>query len=374
MRKYLSLAGVWIAATFSLCPAASWAAKSCPPDFSVQNRLDAEQKATRNAVARERAAIEDLKYATMKPISEKYDRHEIDRDEYNRLTKQQDDAMRCIDADNGLKDNQAYYTEQVKLIAAGCQKGPVDKMYVGWVQEGEARKAKACAKADLDYLAQAVRQLKEIQADKLAKEEKSTPAVKTADTSQKSERFCARIRSVTAEAPTLFAKITGKKREQWFIEPGTLGSKGIKISDMAAIDEYVTPVSLSQDFLSAPAECAIEIGTADDLTVRIPPRFACDWQYKKTTLRELEQRTDRLLNLIRGCYGKTAESGKFYRHEFIADDAVQVHGDLYNGEGKPSRIYLQISKYTPEEDKACIQYGFQHKAADKQLCMKKHKQ
>jgi hypothetical protein len=374
MRKFLSPAGLWIAATLSLFPAASWAAKRCPPDYSIQHRLDAEEEATRNAVARERAAIEDLKYATMKPLTEKRERHEIDRDEYNRLTKQQDDAMRCIDADNALKDNQAYYTKQVKLIAAGCQKGPVDKMYVGWVRESEEHKAKACAKADLEYLAQAVRQLKEIQADKLAKEEKSTPAVKTADTSQKNDQFCARIRAVTAEAPTLFAKITGKKREQWFIEPGTLGSKGVKISDMVAIDQYVTPVSLSQDFLSAPAECAIEIGTADDLTVRIPPRLACDWQYKKTTLRELEQRTDRLLNLIRGCYSRTTENGNFYRHEFVADDAVQINGDLYDGEGKPSRIYLQISKYTPNEDKACIRYGIQHKAADKQLCMKKHKQ
>jgi hypothetical protein len=247
-------------------------------------------------------------------------------------------------------------------------------MYVGWVQESEARKAKACAKADLEYLAQTVRQLREIQADKLAKEEKSTPAVKTADTSQKNEQFCARIRSITAEAPTLFAKITGKKREQWFIEPGTLGSKGVKISDIAAIDEYVTPVSLSQDFLSAPANCAIEVGTEPNVALRIVPTYACEWKYQKTSLRELEQRTDRLLNLIRGCYGKTAENGNFYRHEFVADDAVQIHGDLYNGEGKPSRIYLQISKYTPQEDKACIQYGFQHKAADKQLCMKKHKQ
>lgn len=374
MRKFLSLAGVWIAAAFSLCPAASWAAKSCPPDFSVQHRLDAEEDAARNLVARERAAIADLRSATMKPISEKYDRHEIDRDEYNRLTKQRDDALSCIEADNGLKDYQAYYTKQVKLIAAGCQKGPVDKMYTGWINEGEARKAKACAKADLEYLAQTVRQLREIQADKLAKEEKSTPAIKTADTSQKNEQFCAGIRSVTAEAPTLFAKITGKKKEQWFIEPGTLGSKGVKISDIAAIDEYVTPVSLSQDFLSAPANCAIEVGTEPNVALRIVPTYACEWKYQKTSLRELEQRTDRLLNLIRGCYGKTAENGNFYRHEFVADDAVQVHGDLYNGEGKPSRIYLQISKYTPEEDKACIQYGFQHKAADKQLCMKKHKQ
>jgi len=310
----------------------------------------------------------------MKPISEKYDRHEIDRDEYNRLTKQRGDALGCIEADNAVKDYQAYYTKQVKLIAAGCQKGPVDKMYAGWVQESEARKAKACAKADLDYLAQAVRQLKEIQADKLAKEEKSTPAVKTADTSQKNDQFCARIRSVTAEAPTLFAKITGKKREQWFIEPGTLDSKGVKISDIAAIDEYVTPVSLSQDFLSTPGHCAIEIGTAEDVFVRMAPTYACSWEYQKTSLRELEQRTDRLLNLVCGCYGKTAESGNYYRHEFIADDAVQVAGDLYDGEGKPSRIYLKMSKYTPEEDKACLQYSLQHKAADKQLCMKKHKQ
>lgn len=373
MRNCLLPAGFWVAAILSLYPAASWAAKNCPPDFSVQHRLDEEQKATRNGVARERAAIADLRSATMKPISEKYDRHEIDRDEYNRLTKQRDDALRCIEADNALKDNQAYYTEQVKLIAAGCQKGPIDKMYVGWVREGEERKAKACAKADLDYLAQVVRQLKEIQADKLAKEEKSTPSVKTADTSQKNEQFCARIRSVTAEAPTLFANITKQKKEQWFIEPGTLGSKGVKISDIAAIDEYVTPVSLSQDFLAVPANCAIEVGTEPDIALRIVPTYACEWKYQKTSLRELEQRTDRLLSLIRGCYGKTTESGNFYRHQFVADDAVQVAGDLYNGEGKPSRIYLKISKYTPDEDKACIQYGFQHKAADKQLCMKKHK-
>ncbi|PDT85747.1 hypothetical protein CO669_31190 [Bradyrhizobium sp. Y36] len=356
-----------------LAPAAARDAKRCPPDFSVENRLDAEQKAALNLNARERAAIEDLKYATMAPIREKYDRNEIDRDAYNRLTKQRDDALNCIDADNNLKDQQSYYTEQTKLIEAGCQKGPVDKMYAGWLKEGQERKAKACAKADLEYLAQMVKQLKEIQADKLAKEEKSTPAVKTVDASQKSAPFCDQIRAVTGHAPNLFAAITKEKKEKWFIEPGTLGSKGVKISDIAAIDEYATPITVSQDFLAARAECAIKVGTDKDITLRIVPTYACDWRYDKTNRRELEQRTDRLLNLVRGCFGSVKEDGEFYRHQFVGDGAVNVSGDLYYGEGKPSRIYLEIAKHTPEEDRACINYGFQRKEQDKKLCMSRLK-
>jgi hypothetical protein len=110
MRKPLLSAGLSIA-ILGLCPAAAWVAKSCPPDFSVQNRLDAELEAAQNAVARERAAIADLRSVTMKPIREKYDRHELDRDEYNRLTKQRRDALDCIEADNGLKENQTYFTQ-----------------------------------------------------------------------------------------------------------------------------------------------------------------------------------------------------------------------------------------------------------------------
>ncbi|RXG91329.1 hypothetical protein [Bradyrhizobium vignae] len=373
MYEFIRRACLLIAVAFIFYPLGSHAANRCPPDFSVQNRLDAEQKPAQNLVARERAAIEDLKYATMAPIGDKYQRKEIDRDEYNRLTKQRDDALRCIDAENALKDNQTYYTMQVKLIEAGCQSGPVDKMYVGWVREKEDRKAKACAKADLEYLAQLVRQLKEIQADKLAKEERSTPAVKQADASQKNGQFCNQIRSVTGHAATLFAGITREKKVEWFVEPGTLGSKGVKISDMAAIDSYVTPVTVSQEFLVTPAKCVIQVGTDADITLRIVPTYACDWEYLKTTRRELEERTDRLLNLVRGCYEKTAEDGNFYRHDFIADNAAKIVGDLYYGEGKPSRIYLNISKYTPAEDKGCMQYGFHHKPEDKQLCMRRLK-
>lgn len=358
-----------LAAAMGLNPAAARDAKRCPMDFSVEHRLDAEQKAAANLNARERAAIEDLKYATMPPIKQRYDRNEIDRDEYNRLTRQRSDALSCIDADNKLKDQQAYYTEQTKLIEAGCQTGPVDKMYVGWVREAEAGKAKACAKADLEYLTGMVRQLKEIQADKLAKEEKSTPAVKTADASQKGSRFCEQIRSVTAQAATFFTSITKEKKEQWFVEPGTLGSKGVKISDMVPIDEYATPVVLSQELLAVPPQCGIKIGTNQDVALRMVPTYACDWKYDKTTRRELEERTDRLLNLVRGCVGTTTETGQLHRHELVADGKVDVSGDLYYGEGKPSRIYLEIKKHTPAEDTACINYSFRHKTEDRNLCM-----
>lgn len=356
-------------ASFILNSASLQAANRCPADFSVEHRLDAELEAAKNLNARERAAIEDLKHVTMAPIRDRYDKREIDRDEYNRLTEQRDRALDCIDADNKLKDQQAYYTKQVRLIEAGCSKGPVDKMYVGWVKEAEAGKAKTCAKADLEYLASMVRQLKEIQADKLAKEEKSTPAVKAADASQKQNPFCEQIKSVTAQAATFFAAITREKREQWFIEPGTLGSKGVKISDMVPIDEYATTVTLSQQFLATPAKCAIKIGTEADITLRIVPTYACDWNYDKTTRRELEERTDRLMNLVRGCFETVAESGEFNRHEFVADDKVDISGDLYYGEGKPSRIYLEMKKHTPTEDKACINYGFRKQVEDKRLCM-----
>ncbi|QOZ47408.1 hypothetical protein XH89_30905 [Bradyrhizobium sp. CCBAU 53340] len=364
---------LFLAFAANLAPAAARDTKRCPPDFSVEHRLDAEQKAALNLNARERAAIADLRSVTMAPIREKYDKREIDRDEYNRLTKQRDDALDCIEADNNLKDQQSYYTEQTKLIEAGCRTGPVDKMYAGWLKEGDERKAKACAKADLEYLAQTVKRLKEIQADKLAKEEKSTPAVKTADASQKNAPFCDQIRAVKSHAANLFAGITKEKREKWFIEPGTLGSKGVKISDMAAIDEYATPIAVSQDFLASRAECSIEVGTEKNIALRIVPTYACDWQYDKTNRRELEERTDRLLNLVRGCFVSTTEAGEFYRHQFVGDDAVDVSGDLYYGEGKPSRIYLKIAKHTPTEDRACIDYSFQRKEQDRRLCMSRLK-
>lgn len=246
-------------------------------------------------------------------------------------------------------------------------------MYATWLKEAEQRKAKACGKADLEYLAQAVKQLKEIQADKLAKEEKSTPAVKTVDASQKNAPFCDQIRTVTGHAANLFAGITKEKKEKWFIAPSTLGSKGVKISEIAAIDEYATPIAVSQDFLAVQPECSIEVGTEKDITLRIVPTYECDWRYDKTNRRELEERTDRLLNLVRGCFGSAKEDGEYYRHQFVGDDAVAVSGDLYYGEGKPSRIYLKIAKHTPAEDRACINYGFQHKEQDKKLCMSRLK-
>lgn len=371
MRVHASCLLLALAA--QLAPAAARDAKRCPADFSVEHRLDAEREAALNLNARERAAIADLRSVTMAPIREKSNRNELDRDEYNRLTKQRGDALDCIDADNNLKEQQAYYSEKIKLIEAGCDTGSADKLYATWLKEGEARKGKACAKADLEYLAQAIKKLKEIQADKLAKEEKSTPAVKTVDASQKSAPFCDQIRTVAGHAPNLFAGITKEKKEKWFITPGTLGSKGVKISDIAEIDEYATPITVSQDFLAVRPECSIEIGTEKNITIRIVPTYACDWHYDKTNRRELEERTDRLLNLIRGCFGSIKEDGEFYRHQFVGDDAVAVSGDLYYGEGKPSRIYLKIAKHTPAEDRACINYGFQHKEQDKKLCMSRLK-
>jgi hypothetical protein len=272
-----------------LYPVASMSSPRCPMDFSVQHRLEAEREKAQNLVARERAAIEDLKHVTGTAIHERHDRNEISSDEFNRLFDQREAAMVCLDADNALKDQQAYYAEQTKLIEAGCSTGPVDKMYVGWMREAETQKAKACGKADLEYLAQAVRRLKEIQADKLAKEEKSTPAIKTSDVSQKRSRFCEQIRSASAHAATLFAAITKEKKDPWFIEPGTLGSgsKGIKLSAIVEIDEYVTPLVLdSPDFLSAPARCAIKIGTLKDIIFRVVPTYACEWNYDKTTRRQ----------------------------------------------------------------------------------------
>lgn len=98
-------------------------------------------------------------------------------------------------------------------------------------------------------------------------------------------------------------------------------------------------------------ECSIEVGTEKDITIRIVPTYECDWRYDKTNRRELEERTDRLLNLVRGCFGSAKEDGEYYRHQFVGDDAVAVSGDLYYGEGKPSRIYLKIAKHTPAEDR-----------------------
>ncbi|MBR0822807.1 hypothetical protein [Bradyrhizobium liaoningense] len=70
--------------------------------------------------------------------------------------------------------------------------------------------------------------------------------MKAADASQKQSPFCEKIRALTSEAATLFTAISKEKREQWFIEPGTLGSKGVKIGDLVPIDEYVTTVTLKR--------------------------------------------------------------------------------------------------------------------------------
>lgn len=222
-----------------------------------------------------------------------------------------------------------------------------------------------------------LRRLNEIKVAKLSNEEQPSPALKRADTSQTNGEFCIRLREVVAAAPKFFKTIIKEKNVKYFVEPGTLGSAGVKISDMLKTDSFKTSVELGQDGMAQQAECEVLIGWDSDLFVRRVPEFSCEWNYEKTTRKELEAKTDRLLNIARGCFPQTVEvesdSKELYRHRFVVDGSVLVAGSLYYGEGKDSRITLSVWRYTPKEDQACFAYSTGRKQnSDRELCLRRY--
>lgn len=356
---------LFLLAAFFFSPVVSSAADRC---MQIDDQLKAELDATQNRLARERAAIADLERPYDR-LRKKLQDQEITSEEYSAESSKWSQAETCIKAENGLKNAQAYYTHESKLIEAKCQKGPMSGNAWG-VRDEEKRREKACGRADLQTVASMMKRLTEIMAEKSAKEEPETPPVKQVDASLKQSEFCRGIRTASAQAPTFFKSITGEKKD--ITEEG-FGFQGTKIRDLLQTDIYKTPIILALDFLSSNASCDIRIGFNPVLVQRVPPTYGCTWDYEKIARKDLEQKADRLFNVVRGCFAEVSETPvQVHRHSFVGEKSVLVEGDAYFGEGKPSNISIYIRKYTPEADLACAMFLSSKKEADKQVCMQKH--
>lgn len=354
---------LWAAAVFG--PAASSAADRC---MQIADQLDAEFEAALNLNARERAAIEDLKRpydALAKRLRDK----EITSAEYSDESSKWSKAERCINAENHVKDARAYYTKHLKLIEAKCEKGPNSEE--ASLRYEEKQREKVCGAVDLPTLASIVTQLSQVKAEKAAKEERETPAVKQVDASLKHSEFCNGIRAAGAQAATFFKSITGEKKG---IGEEGFGFGGPKLRELLQRDVYATPIVPTLDFLSSKPSCEITIGFDPVLAQRVPPTYGCTWSYKRIDRKDLEQKADRLLNIIRGCFAEVEEAPiqGISRHSIVAEKTIQLDGTAYFGEGKPSSISINIRKYTPAADLACAMYLSSKKVADKEVCMEKH--
>lgn len=355
---------LWVVVLFS--PTASSAADRC---MQIADQLDAELKATLNRNARERAAIADLK-RPFDALAKKLQDKEITSTEYSEESSKWSKAERCINAENHVKDAQAYYTNALKAVEAKCRKGPVSEDAFDFRYETKQRE-KVCGAADLPTLTSMMTQLSEVMAEKAAKEERETPAVKQVDASLKQSEFCNAIRAAGAQASTFFKSITDEKKG---ITDESFGFQGTKLRDLLQRDIYTTPIVPTLDFLSSKPSCEITIGFNPVLVQRVPPTYGCMWSYERISRRDLEQKADRLLNIVRGCFSEVSEAPVqgHSRHSIVAEKSIQMDGDAYFGEGKPSHISINIRKYTPAADLACAMYLNSKKEADKEVCMEKH--
>lgn len=359
--------GFWGNATFSFSllialvagPVGASAQSRCE---KIERELDKQSELARNVVARERAAIADLKNPK---LDELYKRMLAgwDAEKYRIEGTNWELGQRCINAEAELKYYQTYLDEEKRLIELGCKRGKITQHILDSVREREAWKAKDCGKVDPAYYAEMVKQLDEVKAFKLANEEKPGPTVKRADLSAKDTPFCKQIKSISALAPVGFKPIIGPKK------PDNLFSGHLQT------DQLSTSISLAFDGLAAVTpDCEIMIGNArqPDIQLRMRPTYHCTWNYEKIKRKELEERTDKLLNAVRGCFSSIEEMDSddgHKRHSFTADKSVDVSGVAYYGEGKPSHIRLSIDKYAPDELMACVRWknGSQR---DKALCEK----
>ncbi|WP_407120154.1 hypothetical protein [Bradyrhizobium sp. STM 3561] len=346
-------------------PVASNAADRCR---QIADQLDAELEATLNRNARERAAIADLK-RPYDGLAKKLKDKEITGAEYSAESEKWSKAETCMNAENGMKEAQAHYIRQLKYIEAKCDKGPISDNAYDLRSEIKRRDNK-CSVADIQTLASMKTQVNEIMADKAAKEEPETPAVKQVDASLKQSEFCNGIRAASTQASTFFKSIIGEKKS--ITEEG-FGFPGTKMRELLQRDVYTTPIVPDLDFLSSKPSCDVTIGFNPVLVQRVPPTYGCTWSYEKISRRDLEQKADRLFNVVRGCFAEVSEAPvQVYRHSFIAEKSAQVEGGAYFGEGKPSNISIQIRKYTPAADLACAMYLSSKKEADREVCMEKH--
>lgn len=330
----------------------------------IKHELSKESDLAENTVARERAAIEDLKNPKLEELyqrmlagwgAEKY------REEASRW----DRALSCIKEEAELKYYQIGVSEEKQLIEKGCQRNKVSSWKLDQVKQRQEWAAEKCGKVDPAYYSQTVRQLDEIKATKLANEEKPGLTVKQADASAKGSQFCKQLRSISALAANGFKPIIGARK------PDNMFSKHLQTDSFFAIS------SLAFDDLSAVPDCEVIVGNdrEPDIQLRLRPDYTCTWNYERTTRKQLEERVDRLLNAARSCFSKIEEQGTddaFQRHSFIADTSVNVSGIVYYGEGKPSHIRMSISKYAPDEDMACVRWKSGSRK-DKALCEKAFK-
>lgn len=351
-----------------LSPTVLSAANQCK---QIEEQFKKERDVEENRIARERAAIADLK-RPYNELKKKVDRNEITYDEYGRESRKWSLAEACIKAKVELEYYQVDDTINAKLIKSNCPKAPISKFTLDMIRSREEIQTRDCGRADPQIVADMMKRMNEIMVEKAANEEPETPAVKQADTSFKESEFCQRIRQVSSQAPTFFKSITGEKKDKDFIEEG-FGLPRIRMRDLLQMDQYNTPIILALDFLSSKASCEIVIGFNSVLVQRVPPTYSCTWDYEKIARKDLEQKADRLFNAARGCYAEVSEDPqKGWRHSFIAEKSVLVEGNVYFGEGKPSHISLYVRRSTPAADLACAVYLNSKKEVDREICMQKH--
>lgn len=318
------------------------------------------------------AAFEDLSHTLMQAETEKGRQ----AGDYSQMSKTSKD-LDCLDSEIHLKSAKPNYDLQMKMKQAGCRNGS----YGRWTIESETNNyrervrgnERSCAGANPAHVAELWKQLEGVRSDKAANEQRETAAVKQVDTSQRDGEFCEKIRSVSAAAPNLFKSIAGRKIQEDFIKKDKeFGLPQVKMVDLTDIQPYEVAVSVTQPFMSMQPRCEIQVGIQKTILGRIEPNFYCRWQYDQIRRKELEGKADRLFNIVRGCYGQIAEqSSEHSRHAFVGDKTVQIDGQVYFGDGKPSSIYLHLKKHTPDEDDACVRYLLNKKQTDYASCVKK---
>lgn len=318
------------------------------------------------------AAFEDLRHTLMKTETDKGRRTQ----DYSQMVKTSKD-LDCLDSEIQLKSAKPDYDLEMKMKQAGCRNDSSGRWKIesetNNFRERERRNKESCNGADPVHVAELWKQLEGVRSDKASNEQRETPAAKQIDTSQQDGEFCQKIRSVSAAAPTLFKSIAGKKIQEDFIQKDKeLGLPQVKLIDLTEIQPYEVAVSVSQPFMSVQPRCEIWVGVQKSILGRVEPNFYCRWRYDKIRRKELEEKADRLFNIVRGCYGRIAEqSSEQSRHAFVGDDTVKVDGQVYFADGKPSSIYLHLKKNTPEEDDACSRYLLNDKKSDYATCIKK---
>ncbi|MCJ9732928.1 hypothetical protein [Bradyrhizobium sp. PRIMUS42] len=344
-----------------LVPAACYAQPKCD---TIERELDKQSKLAENLVARERAAIEDLKNPKLEELYARMLRG-WGPEKYFEERSNWDLTLSCLKEEAELKYYKIGVSEEKQLIENGCQRNKVSSWRLEQVKQRQEWVAKKCGKVDPAYYAQTVRQLDEIKAYKLANEEKPSPTVKQADASAADSPFCKQVKSISALAANGFKPIIGPRK------PDNMFSSHLQT------DSFSASSRLAFDSLSASPDCEVMIGNErePDIQLRMRPDYSCTWNYERTSRKQLEERVDKLLNAARGCFSKIEEQATddgFKRHWFIADASVDVSGTAYYGEGKPSHIRMSISKYAPDEAMACIRWK-NGSGKDKALCEKAFK-